>query len=190
MLTTGVDPFTQIYQAVIAQLKVYPGVQGTPLPAAAGGGNGLFATIMDMTDPSFQTLLRMGSGDTPALRVQSNIAEAKPYGANSFTGDFEQDLDLFVTTDFLNQVPINQASWILFVALSKLPQHLGLPGLVRRWTCFQSRQAWYQPKKAQQYGEVDAAGSWRWAYALSMRVNGYVDSIALQETYPTIVPGT
>ena len=190
MLTTGVDPFTQIYQAVIAQLKVYPGEQGNPLPAAAGGGNGLFQTIMDMTDPAFTRMTRMGSGDTPALRVSQNIAEFRVNGANSMIADFELDLHILVTTDLLNLVTINQATFMLICSLTKLPMDLGLSGLVRGFRIFQSQMQAWQPAKAKEDKEIDAAGSLRWSYAVSMRVDGYLSSVQMQESYPTVVPGT
>jgi hypothetical protein len=48
----------------------------------------------------------------------------------------------------------------------------------------------YQPAKPKSDGEVDAAGSLRWSYVVSFRVEGYLSAVALQSLYPTVVQGT
>lgn len=180
MLTTGVDPFTQVYQVVANAMRQYPGL----VKNEVGDGNGLFRTLLDMTAPNFQqTLKAMGAGDSPGLRLGQDVPLLMPYGRNSVIGNWDQNIHFMFTTDTLNLVTLNELIFLFFCALCQLPQDLGLTGMVEKWVMTNSQARFVQPVNA----ENDATGSLRWSYAVTMKVSCYLNSKTLQGMTPTVV---
>lgn len=161
----AVDPFTQVYRAVLGGFKA-----DGPLKAQLGrngrdavlGGPG--GQMPDWTDPDFVS---------PKEALQPSDWPYLMLGLRSLRFDYARtanavgfDLTLRLATHAANWrlMPLNFVSWRSMVVLAKLQPVLGLPGLVQGFNT-----------GSEQVGPDAGLGGLHLATVLDVTVSGYVD---------------
>lgn len=167
-----VDPTTQLYQAVQAQLLNY-----APFKTA-------LRTIQDPSQTNFQQLLdSYQGGDTPAYLMLPTKDEDDVFNASSMSFAWKVEFALLMTTDYEAVQPLFSINWLRRCTFSQIsPVNFGMQ-FVRKWDFVGGRMGL---GRFQKEADAAAAGSKRWTTVGAFRFwceFGWADLTALANQF-------
>lgn len=125
------DPFTAVYNAIRTGMLAYSGFRQAINATTTGAAD---AHFLSWTDARFKKLPeQLGPKDLPLVVMYQAPFKLRVAGRNSMTCEVEQSFDLLTTVEDLRLPPLNSVKWNSFLALRRIPQDMGLGGLVREW---------------------------------------------------------